>query len=505
MLITSRICALIPKLETALEVMANIDRVNRRVTGYKNNMKHSIVPVSLQSLQAKQKMNFCINSFAVFCIKVWHQFYPIRLTLNPFKGDDYFAYHFRSAEAIYSEQDCPERKRHRALLLVCIIVALHLLWLMFGVKHSGEWQKLVILDFVDLFGLPLLVPFHLFLSVPLQIKNMNYLNCGFIRLKHYLIIKDVLVGPECKPILFLLGTNPITFRRSVVRLLKFLQSYVIFLSKFDLDDFTCVFLKKDTYAGSLCIGLFAAMLIVYLNQYTLVVMVNLAGFLLMTILGLNIFVFLTVYIATVNMAICLFYCLTGVLYIRLNRNDKLLHRCCQFLVKCKLNIVRQVATRLLIKFQRDHIQTICYFLDYHRAISQLFFYQLIIIYSYTSSQLASIIRQPDMTGLDAFFMVLVMAQCGSILLVHLIAAHHSNKIHRPFKHFLPVSSLGVLNGGQSCPTKVRIRFAMFGQSFHITRQYGLQYGPFGLINMIAFAKVNVLNDISNRFNKIVLF
>lgn len=415
-----------------------------------------------------------------------HHSHPIWSTLNPIKGENYFVEYFQSIEAIRLHQNspnvCVEQRRYRLAVLVCVLFGLHHLWLIFVVNHPSEWLQLVACDYIDLFRVPILVPLHLAINVLIHIHHMHYVNYCFVHLKHYDIIKDILVGSGNKPNQFLFSIDTNKIKHKTIGLLQFSQGFIVFLGMIS----TSIQPINDEFIFHvielLCICAFMVCFLIYLNEYSFWELLTWIGTFVMIASFILVSTFALIDISTLNTILCLSLCLTMILYERLNKNQQILQRFQMLTTRVKTN--RQLPVRLLTHFQWHHIRTFLYFLDYHRGLSRVFFLQMILIYSYTSSQLASVIRDPEMNIQNVLLLSMVVGQAIGVYLAHLVAAHHSHKLHKPFTRFLPASSLGSM-----CSTKTRIRLALFGQQFHTNRRYGLQYGPFGLINMKAFCKV----------------
>lgn len=225
-------------------------------------------------------------------------------------------------------------------------------------------------------------------------------------------------------------------------------------------------------------------LFMYLSNFRLTTIENWFGLVSMFYIWITTSVFIFSFKFLMFKLTTLAYALMTTINIRLDRNNASLTVVKR---KCK------ASQRRLARFQLNHTGTMIIFFDFHRKFSLDFFQIIATFYTMSTLLLANLARQSVWSLVDVYILLMVNITMAALTCVHLLIAHQNKRFHSPFAYFLPaVSVYCKVRGGGGW--NAHIRSTLFGQGFHTKRRYGLQYGPIGLVNMAAFAKVSVLSE-----------
>src|SRR5699024_955204 len=107
----------------------------------------------------------------------------------------------------------------------------------------------------------------------------------------------------------------------------------------------------------------------------------------------------------------------------------------------------------------------------------------------TNAYLLILTARSRVQGTVAFYIILFMVQqFVGILALHLCIGHLSSHLHRSAKLLLP---LAVAKRTRVVNFRTKLQLSLHIARLHTNKRYGLSYGPFGLISVAAFFKVNL--------------
>ena len=91
----------------------------------------------------------------------------------------------------------------------------------------------------------------------------------------------------------------------------------------------------------------------------------------------------------------------------------------------------------------------------------------------------------------------ILFQYMVFILLHLLAANYTNKIHHCTKELFHIEGSRPKLGFGFTPL-TRLRMSLYIDKFNSTKRYGITYGPFGLMSFASFFKVCLLWGVFDR-------
>lgn len=140
---------------------------------------------------------------------------------------------------------------------------------------------------------------------------------------------------------------------------------------------------------------------------------------------------------------------------------------------------------LLRYCRRKYIRTMCHFLSIQPIYSLMLLLFIVFTIFLNVCFITLLIKTESARTNHLAMMFITFLQYFVMIYLHFEAVKLSQRLSAPLQWFIK-KNLTI----KQCRSRDRIRIALFIDTYHIKKKYGFTYGPFGLVSMDAFIKVN---------------